>query len=443
MEQDNILLDSKGDPLTSKQTEDPKSEESINEAESQDKQDKFETSQEATSIGFKQKIKNFLKFERGKPKNLKAILIIALIVTILVIGGATAAKRYWGYEPPTKTIVSPIKDNQKEQSKPILETSALDGTMVDPSLANRHPLAIMIENHPDARPQSGLDSASLVYEIATEGGITRFLAVYGPKDAEVVGPIRSARTYFVDWALEYNAFYAHAGGSFNGLAKIVSEKVLDLPHANYPNKAYWRQPRPGIASEHTLFADTKKLREIAEGKKWSREGDFIKWQFKEDVAEKERPTSGKITINFSVPSYKVVYDYDSKTNSYGRTLAGLAHKDVSNNNQLKPKNIVVQKVTRREVESGGKTVGEITDVGSGEAIIFLDGQMIKGSWSKKAEKRRTLFYNEEGAEVKFNPGQTFIEVIDPSSSVDWQIGEISKETSAACTKDKPTDCEED
>lgn len=387
-----------------------------------------------------QKIKKFLKYKKGKSKNLKALLILAAIIILLAVAGITAAKRYIGYTPAIKNS-SLIRTNKKTVAeKAIAKAAKLDGTLVKPENANKHPLAVMIENHPDARPQAGLEQASIVYEAVAEGGITRFMAILGPNESEHVGPIRSARTYFIDWAQEYNAFYTHAGGSGNGLTKIKIDKVLDLDYNFNPNKAFWRESRVGLASEHTLFADTNKLREIADNfKKWSKDGDFIEWQFKTEAAKDKRPQTGQIIINFSSPSYKVVYDYDQTTNNYKRTLAGLAHKDVNSGHQLAPKNIIIQKVTRTEVESLGKAVGQITDIGSGEAWLFFDGQAIEGSWSKKEAKRRTLFYDQEGNEVKFNPGQTFIEILSDPSTFDYQIGEIKPPTT--CTESNKKDCQ--
>jgi len=456
------LVDKKGLPISSDNSDqempDQKSPEdqSIDQTEAkplpqadsvETKSDRFNLNESPVDIAkksFGQKFKEFFQFKKGRPKNIKALIIIALIVILLAIAGVTAAKRYIGYTPTSTTtpIIKTI-NKKSEDEKPVTEAAKLDGTQVTAENANKHPLTVMIENHPDARPQSGLEQASIVYEAAVEGGITRFMAVFGPNETDHVGPVRSARTYFIDWALEYSAFYTHAGGSGNGLAKIKTDKVLDLDYNYNPNKAYWRENKPGLASEHTLYADTNKLRDIANNyKKWSKDGDFTAWQFKSDLEKKTRPTSGQVTVNFSSPSYKVVYDYDSATNTYKRTMAGLAHKDANSGHQLAPKNIVIQKVNRIEVDSLGKSVGQITDVGTGDAWIFLDGKAIEGSWSKKEAKRRTLFYDAEGAEVKFNPGQTFIEIVSGTSTFDYEVGEVNKATTPATCESGNTACPE-
>lgn len=454
MEQNNdSLVDKKGEPIHSKnQSEEnlEKQSESKLEEESDDKIDEVKANNQANfteskaeptdqnmSVG--RKFIEFFKFKKGKSRNIKPLIVIALIVIVLAVGGVTAARRYIDYTPTnTNAPIIKTKDKVIEEKKPMTEASKLDGVQVELNNVNKHPLAVMIENHPDARPQSGLEQASLVYEVVAEGGITRFMAIFGPNESDHVGPVRSARTYFIDWAEEYSAFYTHAGGSGNGLAKIKTDKVLDLDYNYNPNKAFWRESKAGLASEHTLYVDTNKLHEIATNyKKWSKDGDFIAWQFKTEVAKTERPETGQVTINFSSPSYKVVYDYDKESNSYKRTLAGLSHKDANSGHQLAPKNIIIQKVNRTEVDSLGKTVGQITDVGIGDAWIFLDGKAIEGSWSKKEAKRRTLFYDAEGAEVKFNPGQTFIEIISGTSTFDYKVGEVS--TTTTCTENS-TNC---
>lgn len=444
------LVDKKGLPIHSDDSGQkmPDQDKSNDEPESdpvETKSDQFDLNENTIDDkkkSFSQKFKEFFQFKKGQPKNIKALIIIVLIVILLAIAGVTAAKRYIGYAPASTNMpILKTAGKKTEDAKPITEAAKLDGTQVAPENANKHPLAVMIENHPDARPQSGLKQASLVYETATEGGITRFMAIFGPNETDHVGPIRSARTYFIDWAEEYNAFYTHAGGSGNGLAKIKTDKVLDLDYNYNPNKAYWRESKPGLSSEHTLYADTSKLRDIANNyKKWSTDGDFIAWQFKPDLEKTKRPTTGQVTINFSSPSYKVVYDYDQSTNTYKRTMAGLAHKDANSGHQLTPKNIVIQKVNRTEVDSLGKSVGQITDVGTGDAWIFLDGKAIEGSWSKKEKKRRTLFYDAEGDEVKFNPGQTFIEIVSGTSTFDYKVGETStaNTTSTTCASGNTT-----
>lgn len=335
------------------------------------------------------------------------VLSLSVLLIVLVFLSLVIYNRYFKKEGSKTIRIIDLLTSQKEGGKKA--TSLLDGTQAAEETANLHPLAIMIENHTEARPQYGLSKASIIYEALAEGGITRFMAVFGPYGADKVGPVRSARTYYVDWALEYDAFYAHAGGAQNALEKIAKEGVKALPHDKF---AYWREPEPGKASEHTLFASVPKLYQVAEKKKYSLErGDWRPWKFKNPTP----PTGGGgkgITINFSSPQFAVEWNYDSTSNKYLRVMAGAPHKDAGNGEQIKAANIVVQYVARRIVDSGGgKQVWQMETVGSGKAKVLLDGKIIEGTWKKAKPRERTLFYDENAKEIEFNPGQTWIEVV--------------------------------
>jgi hypothetical protein len=106
-----------------------------------------------------------------------------------------------------------------------LYRAPLSGRMVEKEKTTRKPIAVVVENHPDARPQSGLNDAALVFETFAEGGITRFLAVFQENDVANIGPVRSARPYFVEWATSLKALFAHVGGNIDALDLISSKKV--------------------------------------------------------------------------------------------------------------------------------------------------------------------------------------------------------------------------
>lgn len=291
--------------------------------------------------------------------------------------------------------------------------SGLDGTEAQKSLANRHPLAVIVENHPDARPQFGLSEAGLVYEALTEGGITRFMAIYGPRDAAKIGPVRSARTYYIDWCAEFDAFFAHAGGAQNALTKIVKDDIRDLPHNQ---SAYWRETGK-VSLEHTLFTSTTKLYEYAENQGFDpKTGSYRGWIFKKELATSAQGVAGtKVTINFSSAEYRVDWNYNSASNTYERSQAGSAHKDASTGAQLSASNILMLTMPRSLVESGGKAVYSMETTGSGKAIVLQDGRKIEGKWQKAKSNDRTVILDSTGKEVSFNPGPTWVEIINPDA----------------------------
>jgi hypothetical protein len=301
-----------------------------------------------------------------------------------------------------------------------LYESNLDGTLVIEENANKHPLGVMIENHPAARPQSGLAAASVVYEAIAEGGITRYLAIYGPNSADKIGPIRSARTYFADWCNEYDCYYAHVGGNYDALRdKIPGDKIKDIDQ--FANAgAYWREPQKGVASEHTMFSSTTKLYELVTTKKWStpiRE-NFDIYTFTDDPKTTIAASISKINIDFSSPSYLVNYVFNPTKNSYARNLAGKADIDLNGNTQIEAKNIIIQYISRTAVVTAINETGwAMPTVGSGRAVIYQNGTKTEGSWKKTDKYARTQFLGSDGQLITLNRGATWVEVVNPGSTV--------------------------
>ncbi|HOX41391.1 MAG TPA: DUF3048 domain-containing protein, partial [bacterium] len=295
-----------------------------------------------------------------------------------------------------------------------------DGVKTSKEAASRHPLAIMVENDINARPQSGLDKASIVYETVYDpAATTRFMAIYGTNGAEKVGPIRSIRTMFVDWAHGFNAYLGHWGGNIDALDKIVSEKSFDLDEFRYP-KAYWREGS-GVALEHTGYSSTEKLWNQASANGYSAANNFTVYKFKDDPtgeAAAALPAQQTATINFSNASYAVKFEYDKATNSYKRLLAGKPHVDRMSKAQITPKNIAIMTVKRTATKTRINEPGyTMTTIGSGKAQVVIDGKVINGTWKKANPQDREVFYDEAGAEITFNRGQLWICVVAPETQV--------------------------
>lgn len=358
-------------------------------------------------LSFKEKFKKFW----SNPKNRKITIIS--IIGIIILSLATGF--YFIFKPDLGGNLS--LDVDKEEAKEQLYPSLLDGTMISKEDANRHPLGIIVENHVDSRPQSGLSAASVVYEAIAEGGITRFLALYAPRGAEKVGPVRSARTYYVDWIRELNGYFAHAGGNYDALQKIKADGILDLDQF-VNSAAYWRDRSRKVSSEHTMYTSTSKLYETATNKKYTTDNTFISYKFKTEPDLESRPESQSVFINFGNASYNVKYVYNKEKNSYLREMAGKAHVDIENNTQIEAKNIIIQLINRRSTVTAINENGWIFDlVGSGDASIFIDGKEIKATWKKENDTSRTRYYDKSsGTEIEFNPGTFWIETIHPGLS---------------------------
>jgi len=330
---------------------------------------------------------------------------------------------------------------------------------------NRRPLAVMINNHTEARPQVGLSKADLIYEAVAEGGITRFLALFHAWDCNKVGPVRSARIYYEDWAAEFNAWYAHWGGAYmdaddkanqdnpnynftcdpaaDAYAKINRINLPSLDQMWLGSTAYWRDNSRGVATEHTGYTSTAKLWNEAPNKYPGWEGftEFETWKFKDDNpisdsnqasggAPAQAPNSGSeqapastITFNFwDMPNFKVKWEYVPEENVYKRYQGGNLQVDAGDDSlPLKAKTVILQ-FTNESSFNDQKNHLNYQTVGSGEALVFMDGKEIEASWKKPAIRERTkYYYNVSGNEIKFNRGQIWIEIIPEKNKGNVEI----------------------
>lgn len=302
---------------------------------------------------------------------------------------------------------------------PSLVEARLTGELVESGAANLRPLAVVIENHPEARPQSGLGNADVVYEAISEGGITRFLAVFGNAPSPVrVGPVRSARTYFVDYATELGAFFAHVGGNIDALDQIQATGVLDLDQFGVGAPTYQRDLSRNVALEHTMYSSTEKLWEVATVKRnWSSEATYDAWKFADDIPSESRPGAQAVTIAFSSPQYTASWAYEPSTNSYRRSMGGSPHVDANSNSVIESKNIILQTVDRQSVLTRqGKTVWKYGLTGSGKATVIRNGVSVTATW-KKEGAGRTRYFAEDGSELLLTRGKTWVEIIHPDTPV--------------------------
>ncbi len=347
------------------------------------------------------------------PGQRKKVMMISggiLILLIIIAGGLYAMNR--GEETTEPGATPTAEPTPTPTPTPTTAASMLNGEIVANELATRHPLAIMIENHPDARPQSGLSDASIVYEAITEGGITRFMGLFAAKLPPKAGPVRSARQVYVDFAKEYtpkSAYYAHVGGSAIALGMIKTDGVLDMDQGGIGTKAFQRIPRAGIATEHTMFTYPDKLYQVAKDRKFPEDSTFTTWKFKDDAAVDARPATQSVTIPFSSASYDVKFVYDKTTNTYNRFLAGIAHNDANTGKQIAPKNVIVQFVNYTPVQSATKIVQDVSVVGEGTAKIVMDGKVVDAKWKRGSGNSRTIYTDATtGAEIQFDRGQIWI-----------------------------------
>lgn len=333
----------------------------------------------------------------------------------------------------------------EDPNEPKTEVCPLNGAMktkrAKDNWVTRFPLAVMIENHTEARPQSGLSYADVVYETVAEGGITRFMAIFLCNLSDVqVGPVRSARTYYLDWLSEYNALYAHVGGAntpgpADALNQIIKYNIKDMNQFSIGFPTFWRDyERLGrtVATEHTMYSTTQKLWEVGvkrgwvnndSAKKW--EDGFIQWKFKDDQKDVNvaLPSATAINVEFwsGYGDYTVNWAYDATCNCYKRSNGGQPHTDMDNKQQLSAKNVVVQFEKESNANDGYENNAHLLykTTGEGRALIFQDGKVIDGKWSKQSRIARSKYTDSKGKEISFNKGVIWIQTVSEGSKTSY------------------------
>lgn len=320
----------------------------------------------------------------------------------------------------------------------------------------RRPVLAMIENSLDSRPQSGLSKADVVYEAVAEGGITRFMAVfYCGAVAQTVkaAPIRSARIYYVNFAAGYgeNPIYLHQGGANNfcpscpGGVKPRGEidKTVDAYAAL--DKLGWRNGTKGndmdggfnigypvvvrdqyrlskepAAWEHSVVADLDEVYKEAEKRGFGSATIIKKWLFQDGKALATK-TATNIKFGFwdNKGDYDVEWQYDSTSNLYKRINGGKPHTDWEfDKPQLTASNVVIMFTVEKGPVDTEKHMF-YQNIGTGKALIFQNGEAITGTWVKKTQLDKEVFYGDNGDEIKLVRGPVWIEVLPAGNSVSY------------------------
>ncbi len=292
--------------------------------------------------------------------------------------------------------------------------SPLTGLEVaDVAATSKQVRAIMIENSPDARPQSGLKDVGIVFEAIAEGGITRFLCLYQETRPGLIGPVRSLRPYYVDWLAPFDASVSHVGGSLNALNEIRNGTYKDIDQF-FNGGSYWRAT--DRYAPHNVYTSSDKLDEL-NNKKGYTSSNFTGFPRKAE-SPSTAPNATKIDIDISYGLFNVHYDYNLATNTYNRSEGGQGHSD-REAGAISPKTVIVMKVPmHRGFEDGYRE--QMDTIGNGQAFVFQDGTVTEVGWSKSARKAQITFKDGAGNTVPLNPGQTWISIIAPNKGVTWR-----------------------
>ena len=352
-----------------------------------------------------------------KKKKKDKFLIISIIVAVLCISGIVIYYLFFNTQKEQKTIVK----------KKVVEKKI---TIVNEN-SNKRPIAVMIDNNVGYDAHAGLQDSYINYEIIVEGGLTRIMALYKDKDVSLIGPVRSSRHYFLDYASESDPIYCHYGWS--EFAKN-DMKTLGINNINglYDSNAYQRDKT--IASPHNVFTSTETLYKYAKDTKnynietdnWKLlnysadeiifKGPKINKKTGEAITEDPRILANNITLKYS--NYQTTsYTYDPENKYYLRFMDGKEHIDKTTKQQLHYKNIIVEKVENYSLDSYGRQ--DLKTTGSGEGYYVTNGYALPITWNKDKRTGKTKYIYEDGSDVRVNDGNTFVQIIPINITPDF------------------------
>lgn len=327
---------------------------------------------------------------------MKKGLAIILCIIFLFVAGCGNQEKNEPAPPAQQTGIdkaAPPQNTQDKAEQKIIKEPELPGAVL-----------AMVDNYWKARPQSGLDKADMVYEIIAESGITRYMGIFYHEKAEKIGPIRSARYYFVQLAKGYDSPLAHAGGSTEALNMLVSLKIKDLDEIYNASGFYWRDNSRKMP--HNLYTSTEQLLKGAKNKGYA----LVPLTGLPQRSEWSGDPQNKLVIDYSVGKYEYKVSWEYKDNRYDRKINGDPHI-MADGAAIKADNIVVITAATKDIIKNGIVLSDVDIIGGGEARYFVDGKMMKGSWIKKSADSSIVFKDMVGEPMQFKAGKTWVQVI--------------------------------
>ena len=336
---------------------------------------------------------------RRRKKSKKRIWLILILLVLIGFGGFYLFNNF-----------DEVKEKVTEE--PIKKLKSVDED------SKTRPIAVMINNNHVAWPHAGLNDAYLAYEILAEGGITRIMALFKDKDTEKIGSVRSARPYYLDYALENDAIYVHYGWSDKAKSDISSLGVDNI-NGLTASSVFWRDSSLNKATEHTVFTSMKKINEYSKEHGYDRDTDkdlLLNYSVDEIDLSKREDAIKADTVFMKYSYYTTTsYEYDSEKKVYKRYMSDTPHVDAVTGDQYTFKNIIITPIETHTYDSYGRL--ELDNIGSGEGYFITLGYAIPITWSKDSRSSQTVYKNMDGEEIKVNDGNTFIQITPPSEDI--------------------------
>ena len=323
------------------------------------------------------------------------LLALLLLIPALLLGCAPQP------EPSPSPLATPAPT---PTPGPVSYTTGLPGN--DAYL----PVIVSIDNVLAARPQSGIQDADIVYEVEAEGRIPRLIAVFNDKLPEKVGPVRSARVYFLDIVKEYDGLFVHIGGpqGRNNASNVyVKFRSLGIKHIDADREYTWRDY--SRKAPHNCYTDVGKDREV-----YDYEPAPHAFLYSEKGLGEDAVSGLKLTVPYNGAENKTIYTYDEELGAYLRSNGTRPFIDANTGEQVQVKNVVLQFANHSMIDEKHINIGLI---GSGEAWILSGGKCVKGTWERESAASATVFFDADGKKVPLQPGNTWINVARPNLGV--------------------------
>ena len=344
------------------------------------------------------------------------VLIIILVILIMVAGGVLAYKVYQNNNQVTEEPVA-----QEEETSEAKEVQIYKGT--------DRPIAVMIDNHQDAWPQAGLNDAYMVYEIIVEGGESRLMALFKGVDLEKIGPVRSARHYFLDYALENDAIYVHYGWSPQAESDIAKYDVDNINGISESSSSFWRVKDKN--SPHNVATSIEDILQIAESKKYKTTSNaesvlnYVADEFNLSDKSSETTSSDSSVMNAEVVTipysdlHTVRYEYNEETKRYTRYARNIIQTDWDTDEDITTKNIIIEFVENYELNDGeNKGRQTLSNIGTYDGYYITNGQAIKIKCTKSARDEKTIYTDLNGNEIEVNDGNTWVNICPEDAAVE-------------------------
>ena len=359
--------------------------------------------------------------EEKKSKIGIKILLAVLLLVIIAVGAYLG----WKYTHSQKTIE--VNTNAAGEATEEIIPEEPEKTIQIFSGVDR-PIACMIDNHSDAWPQFSLNKAYIVYEIIVEGGETRLMAVFKGSDADKVGPMRSSRHYFLDYALENDAIYAHIGWSPQAESDIKKLGINNINGLAYDTGRAWKEgdvfwrlsgnykaPHNSVCDLSTVKAKAEELGYSTTSTKESILNYVVDPVTLDEKADAQTATN--VVIPFSTLQ-TVNFKYDETTQTYTRYARNKLQTDAATETNVTTKNIIITKVDNYTLNDGsGKGRQDIKNIGTKEGYYITNGKAIPITCTKESRSAQTVYKDAEGNEIDVNDGNTFIEICPTNAHV--------------------------